>query len=150
MIARDAFASAYGALSVASRLRRVCSSPTCISPYHHVVQNPLRLAEIVDCSMEEVRAVANLIRSRQRRDPEEGICWDVDQPHQLGLREERMRAWASRLDEAPLLVLAAYASLVGASQRSFRRHASASSQPRPVIDRLLGEGGSPSPSKQRD
>ncbi len=121
LIGRYAFAAAYGWLSLASRLRRVCPSPRCISAYHRVIQNPEGFAKHLDYGPADVRGVATFLRGRLQREPEEGICWDVGQLQRLGLHKDRMREWGERLDEAPLLVLAAYASLVRASERTLRR-----------------------------
>src|SRR5262245_39520998 len=73
VLSRDAFGETFGWLALASRLRRVCATPLCISPWHHIVGNPRRVAVELGYCLDDVRGIAALLRARQQREPEDWI-----------------------------------------------------------------------------
>jgi hypothetical protein len=118
---RTAFESCFVALPEHARLRRVCQSQDCVSPLHHILSAPRSVVRRLNWPLDEMLGVGHLLRAWRSRKPGFSVRWDTRNPLALMLSQDAVNQVASQLGVPAVLVLAAYADLVTASERQSRR-----------------------------
>jgi hypothetical protein len=111
------FADLIVALPGWARLRNVCGSASCVTPLHQVLQAPRTVARRLGYTHHDLRGIVELMRGRAAREPAYAAAWNTGSPQGLGLTGPEVQGWASRAAVPPLLVLAAFASLVVTDER---------------------------------
>jgi hypothetical protein len=111
------FADLIVALPGWARLRNVCGSASCVTPLHQVLQAPRTVARRLGYTHHDLRGVVELMRGKAAREPAYAAAWNTSSPRTFGLSPAETQGWASRASVPPLLVLAAFASLVVSDER---------------------------------
>lgn len=108
---RERWMALYGSLPRAVHLRRVCPTPDCVSPYHHVLRWPKGVLMRLGFAAETAKAVRVVLTARRMMGQRFGLVWEGAlaamecDPHEV----DRL---ATELRCEPLLIHAAYAQLV--------------------------------------
>jgi len=122
---RVAYETCYARLPVWARLRRVCPNPQCVHPFHYVLRAPRSVVRRLNWPVEEMHGIRELLRAWSKCRPDFRLGWDpAGKLSFFYFPPATANSVAAQLGVPLVLVLAAYADLVLATERRGRRHAS--------------------------
>ncbi len=106
------------------QLLRVCDEVKCVSPSHYILRHPSTLCGKLGASKQELRALVQLMIARDLTDPTgslDGFCWDSAATRDLMADHGCALSLAMPWGSDPLLIHAAYATLLLGARKKRRK-----------------------------